>query len=145
MIIGLFVGAVVLIVSFVTVELRSHEPMMDVRLFSDRVYDVAILTLFVVLFCIYGMTLITTQYLQNVRDYEPAQAGIVLGVYTLPVMILADRRGARRAVRQSPPDHLGAVLADCWSPHPRRRRHRRLLSPSWWSACCSSAPAGGSC
>ena len=79
MIIGLFVGAVVLIVSFVVVELRSHEPMMDVRLFSDRVYDVAILTLFVVLFCIYGMTLITTQYLQNVRDYEPAQAGIVLG------------------------------------------------------------------
>ncbi len=94
MIIGLFVGAVVLIVSFVVVELRSNEPMMDVRLFSDRVYDVAILTLFVVLFCIYGMTLITTQYLQNVRDYEPAQAGIVLGVYTLPVMILSPIAGA---------------------------------------------------
>ena len=57
-------------------------------------YDVAILTLFVVLFCIYGMTLITTQYLQNVRDYEPAQAGIVLGVYTLPVMILSPIAGA---------------------------------------------------
>ena len=107
MIIGLFVGAVVLI-GFVLVELRSHEPMMDVRLFSDR-YDVAIPTFFVVLFCIYGMMPITTQYLQNVRDYEPAQAGIA-GVYTLPVMILSPIAGAFVAAWQSPPDHLGAVL-----------------------------------
>ena len=125
MIIGLFVGAVVLIVSFVLVELRSHEPMMDVRLFSDRVYDVAILTLFVVLFCIYGMMLITTQYLQNVRDYEPAQAGIVLGVYTLPVMIPRRSPGRSSCGPAVAARSSGAVLADCWSPHPRRR-HRRL-------------------
>ena len=142
MIIGLFVGAVVLIVSFVVVELRSHEPMMDVRLFSDRVYDVAILTLFVVLFCIYGMTLITTQYLQNVRDYEPAQAGIVLGVYTLPVMILSPiagalvvRSGSRRPIIWGLCSLIVGLLI--------LARGVGGSIASWWSACCSSAPAAG--
>ena len=57
-------------------------------------YDVAILTLFVVLFCIYGMMLIVTQYLQSVREYPPEQAGIVLGVYTVPVVVLSPIAGA---------------------------------------------------
>ncbi len=46
--------------------------MMDVRVFGDRVYTVAILTLFAALFAIYGLLLIITQYFQNVRTTAPS-------------------------------------------------------------------------
>ena len=98
---------------------------MDVRLFHDRVYDVAILTLFVVLFCIYGMMLITTQYLQNVRDYSPEEAGLVLGTYTIPVMVLSPVAGvlvARSGSRR--PILAGLVCADRRLGAPRRRSRR---------------------
>src|SRR5262249_41561851 len=62
LIVGLLVGAGALIVAFVMVELRSPDPMMDVRVFGDRVYTVAIITLFTVLFCAYGLLLVITQY-----------------------------------------------------------------------------------
>ncbi len=97
LIVGLLVGAGVLIVSFITVELRSPDPMMDVRVFGDRVYTVAIITLFTVLFCVYGLLLVLTQYLQNVRDYSPERAGVVLLAFTAPMIILSPIAGALAA------------------------------------------------
>ncbi|HKA03580.1 MAG TPA: MFS transporter [Acidimicrobiales bacterium] len=103
LIVGLLVGAGALIVAFVMVELRSPDPMMDVRVFGDRVYTVAIITLFTVLFCAYGLLLVITQYLQNVKDYSPERAGIVMLAFTLPLIVLppiagslAARDGGRR-------------------------------------------------
>jgi EmrB/QacA subfamily drug resistance transporter len=94
LIVGLLVGAGVLVVVFVTVELRSPDPMMDVRVFGDRVYTVAILTLFAVLFCVYGLLLVLTQYLQNVRDYSPERTGVVMLAFTAPMIILSPIAGA---------------------------------------------------
>ena len=50
--------------------------MMDVRVFRDRVYTVAVLTLFAVLFAIYGLLLVITQYFQNIKGYSPERAGL---------------------------------------------------------------------
>ena len=103
LIIGLLVGAGLLVAAFIMVELRSPDPMMDVRVFRDRVYTVAIITLFTVLFCAYGLLLVITQYLQNVKDYSPERAGVVLLAFTLPLIVLppiagslAARDGGRR-------------------------------------------------
>jgi EmrB/QacA subfamily drug resistance transporter len=105
LILGLLVGSAVLIAVFVAAELRSPEPMMDVRVFADRVYTVAILTLFVVLFAVYGLLLVITQYLQNVRGYSPEQAGLAMLAFTVPMIILspisgslAARDGGRRPI-----------------------------------------------
>jgi EmrB/QacA subfamily drug resistance transporter len=97
LILGLFVGSAVLIVVFVVVELRSADPMMDVRVFGDRVYTTALLTLFTVLFSVYGILLVLTQYLQNVRDYSPERAGVVLLAFTLPMIVLSPLAGAMAA------------------------------------------------
>jgi MFS family permease len=77
--------------------------MMDVRAFRDRVYTVAILTLFAALFAIYGLLLIITQYFQNVEDYSPELAGCLMLAFTVPTIIfapisgsLAGRSGGRR-------------------------------------------------
>jgi EmrB/QacA subfamily drug resistance transporter len=93
-IIGLLLTAAALVVAFVLVELHSPDPMMDVRVFRDRVYTTAIITLFTVLFSVYGLLLVLTQYLQNVRDYSPERAGVLLLAYTGPMIVLSPIAGA---------------------------------------------------
>ena len=92
-ILGLLIGSAVLVVAFVVAELRARDPMMDVRVFRDRVYTVAILTLFAALFAIYGLLLIITQYFQNVEDYSPELAGCLMLAFTVPTIILAPISG----------------------------------------------------
>lgn len=92
-IVVLGVVAVVLVSAFVAVELRSRDPMMDVRVFGDRVYAAAIVTVFGVLFCIYGTMLLISQYLQNVRDLDPIATGGVMLAMTVPTVFLAPIAG----------------------------------------------------
>ncbi len=75
------------------VELRVDEPMMDVRLFRDRVYSAALVTIFSVLFAVYGMLLIITQYFQNVEAYSPEKAGFLMLAFTLPTVVLSPLSG----------------------------------------------------
>ena len=64
------VASAVILVGFAVVELRSADPMMDVRVFSNIPYTASITTVFTVLFCAYGTLLVITQYFQNVGDYS---------------------------------------------------------------------------
>lgn len=93
LIIALFVLSAVVTAGFVVTELRSADPMMDVRVFRDRVYSVAILTVFAALFSIYGTMLVITQYFQNVRNYSPADAGFLMLAFTVPTVICAPLSG----------------------------------------------------
>jgi MFS family permease len=67
--------------------------MMDLRVFGDRVYSTAIITIFCVLFGIYGTLLVITQYFQNIRDYSAEDAGFLMISMTLPVIVLAPIAG----------------------------------------------------
>ena len=114
LIIGLFVTTVVIAVLFVVSELRAADPMMDVRVFRDRVYTVAVLTLFAVLFAIYGLLLVITQYFQNIKGYSPERAGLIMLAQTAPMIILAPIAGglaARFGSRR--PTLLGVTLVTC--------------------------------
>ena len=92
-ILGLFGVSAVALAAFIVWERRSADPMMDLTLFRDRTYSLAILTIFAVLFAIYGMLLVTTQYLQNVRDYSPTEAGLLLLPYSLTATLVSLRAG----------------------------------------------------
>ncbi len=92
-IIGSIVLSLVVLVVFVRFELNSEDPMMDVRVFSDIAYTAAIFTMFAALFCAYGTLLVITQYFQNVRDFSPERAGVLLLAFSLPSMILAPIAG----------------------------------------------------
>ena len=63
--------------------------MMDLKLFRDRTYSLAIITIFAVLFAAYGMLLVITQYLQNVRGFSPTDAGLLLLPYSASMMIVS--------------------------------------------------------
>lgn len=93
LIVGLLTASALLGVVFVVVELRVDEPMMDVHLFRDRVYTVAMVTLFVLLFTVYGLLLVLTQYLQNVLDESASRAGLVLLALTIPIVVFSPVAG----------------------------------------------------
>lgn len=78
LILGLFGVAAAGLWLFVWFERRSADPMMDLALFGDRAYALAIATICVVFFSIYGMLLLTTQFLQNVRGYPPELTGLMI-------------------------------------------------------------------
>jgi EmrB/QacA subfamily drug resistance transporter len=90
---------------FVLAERRAADPMMDISLFRDREYSLAVATLFMVLFSIYGMLLLATQYLQNVRGYSAVQTGLMILPFSIGTTIfslvagrLVGHFGARRPV-----------------------------------------------
>jgi EmrB/QacA subfamily drug resistance transporter len=93
LILGSFAAAALVLVLFVRYELRASDPMMDVRVFKNRVYNAAIYAVFATLFCIYGSLFIITQYFQNVRSYSPEQTGLLLLAMTIPTIILSPLTG----------------------------------------------------
>jgi EmrB/QacA subfamily drug resistance transporter len=89
LILGLFATAAIGLFAFVRVERRSPDPMMDVSLFRDPAYALAIGTICAVFFSIYGMLLLTTQYLQNVRGYPPEATGLIILPFSFTVTIVS--------------------------------------------------------
>jgi EmrB/QacA subfamily drug resistance transporter len=88
-ILTLFVVAGAALAAFIFCERRSVDPMMDLMLFGDRTYSLAIITIFAVLLATYGMLLVITQYLQNVRGFSPTDAGLLLLPYSASMMIVS--------------------------------------------------------
>jgi predicted MFS family arabinose efflux permease len=78
---------------FVRGEQRSADPMMDVSLFRNHEYSLAIGTMFVAFFAVYGMLLLMTQYLQNVKGYSPERTGLMILPLSLVIMLLSPRVG----------------------------------------------------
>src|SRR5438046_2467031 len=95
-ILALFVLAGAALAAFIRCEQRVADPMMDLALFRDRTYSLAIATIFSVLYSIYRMLLVTTQYLQNVRGYSPTATG--LSRLPLPVTVRTAALDAGRLV-----------------------------------------------
>src|SRR4030095_9724318 len=88
-ILTLFAVAGAALVAFIFCELRNADPLMDLKLFADRTYSLATITSFAVLFAVYGMLLVITQYTQNVRGFSPTDSGIHLLPYSMRLMIVS--------------------------------------------------------
>ncbi|MFZ1190352.1 MAG: DHA2 family efflux MFS transporter permease subunit [Pseudolabrys sp.] len=88
-ILTLFVVAGAALAAFIFCEGRSADPMMDLKLFRDRTYSLAIIAIFAVLFTAYGMVLVITQYLQNVHGFSPTDAGLLLLSYSASMMVVS--------------------------------------------------------
>src|SRR4029434_5423350 len=93
-ILTLFVVAGAALATFIFCERRSMDPMMDLKLFGDRTYSLAIITIFTAMFAIYGMLLVIMQYMQNVRGFSPTDAGLLLLPYSPSLMIVSLKAGS---------------------------------------------------
>jgi EmrB/QacA subfamily drug resistance transporter len=84
-IVGSLAGAVALLAAFTAVELRSRNPMLDLRLFAVPAFTGASLASFAVAASVFSMLLYIVLYLQNVLGQSPLEAGVRL----LPITAMA--------------------------------------------------------
>ncbi len=84
-IVALLVGAVVLLVGFVAIELRRDHPLFDLTLLRKPAFLGASLAAFALSASMFSMFLYLTLYLQGVLDYSALEAGLRF----LPVSLLA--------------------------------------------------------
>ena len=76
-----FGAAVALMVAFISWELRSRHPMLPVRIFTNRRFSAASISITSAFFALFGFIFLVMQYFQLIHGYSPLEAG----VRTLPV------------------------------------------------------------
>jgi EmrB/QacA subfamily drug resistance transporter len=107
----LFGGAgLAVLAAFAAWELRSPQPMLDLRLFKNRTFSSAAAAITLVFFAMFGVFFVLTQYLQLVLGYGTLEAG----VRTLPMalaMMVAAPNSARLVERFGPRRVVAAGLA----------------------------------
>jgi EmrB/QacA subfamily drug resistance transporter len=92
-IIGLFAGSVVALAAFVVVERRAAEPVLPIRLFSDRVFTVSTLLSFVVGFALLGSLTFLPTYLQFVRGVSATASGAQILPLVVGLLVTAVASG----------------------------------------------------
>jgi EmrB/QacA subfamily drug resistance transporter len=100
-ILALFAVAVVGIVAFAVIELRSRYPMVDFSFFRSRSFLGSNLVAFIVSFAMLAMFFFLALYLQNIRGYSPLQAGVRFLPSTAVIIVMGPIAG-RLADRVSP-------------------------------------------
>ena len=100
-----FAVAGVVLAAFARWELRTPEPMLDLRYFRNPRFAAATSSITLIFFVMFGMIFVLTQYLQAVLGYSTLQAGVRMLPWALVYMLsaprsarLVDRWGHRRVV-----------------------------------------------
>src|SRR3954447_21375990 len=75
-------GAVLALVAFVVIEMRTAEPIVPLRLFRDRTTTLAIVASIAIGVGMFGSSVFLGQYLQISRGYSPTAAGLL----TIPMV-----------------------------------------------------------
>ncbi|MDP4534736.1 MFS transporter [Alkalimonas collagenimarina] len=94
---------------FIQQQSRLSSPMLDLQLFSNKTFNVALLVLLTGLVGVAGMMLIVTQYLQLIAGYSPVVAGLWMGPPAL-MMVLAGLVAPLLVRRFTPATVLAAAL-----------------------------------
>lgn len=94
LVVGALLAGIVLMVLFFRRCMRMDEPLIDVRLFSNKAFSGGILTAFGALFASAAIFYLVSQWLQLVGGYSPMEAGIRM----LPVAITSAVSGAAAPV-----------------------------------------------
>lgn len=93
-IVALFVSWLILFVVFITVEWRTAQPMLDLRLFRNPLFAVNVVTGFITFLAIAGPGLLMPFYLQNVLGYSTSNIGLLLAVVPIGLGIMAPIAGS---------------------------------------------------
>ncbi|MBP7688904.1 MAG: MFS transporter [Thermoflexales bacterium] len=101
-IIGLLIGALVLLAVFIVVERRVANPMLDLSLFRSRTFSASTASAVLNYVCVYTILFLLPFYLIQGRSLSPSQAGLILTTQPIVMAIIApisgqlsDRMGAR--------------------------------------------------
>jgi EmrB/QacA subfamily drug resistance transporter len=93
-ILGLLLGAALLLGIFVWIELRSPSPMLDLSLFRRRIFSASAASAVLNYICLYSITFLLPFYLILGRGLTPGQAGLILTAQPLVMAVVAPLSGA---------------------------------------------------
>ncbi len=112
------IAGIVLLVAFVRHALRASDPLIDLRLFTNRPFATSSMSLMLMCVSVFGAFLLLPLYFQTVRGESPLMAGVLLAPQGLGSMItmpiagqLSDKTGSGRIV---PFGLLGVVASVVW-------------------------------
>jgi EmrB/QacA subfamily drug resistance transporter len=95
-------GGAVVLALFVLWELRTDQPMLPLRFFSNRTFTAANVASLLMFFGMFGSIFLLAQFFQTVQGYSPLQAGLRILPWTaMPIFVapiagaLSDRIGGR--------------------------------------------------
>lgn len=98
----LLLGALLLIGLFIAIEARLDQPMIDLRLFRNRLFSINLITGFAAFIAVAGVFILLPFYLEGVLGYGPRQVGLLVAAVPLLLGItapiagsLSDRYGTR--------------------------------------------------
>jgi EmrB/QacA subfamily drug resistance transporter len=100
-------GGVALVATFVVVELRTAEPMLDVRIFTNALFRACNLAWLVTMFSFGSMIFLLTLELQSARGLGPLESGLITFTMAIGVMLIA--QPASRIYRVVGPQRMIAV------------------------------------
>jgi EmrB/QacA subfamily drug resistance transporter len=92
-ILGLLLGAGLLLAVFVLVERRTASPMLDLSLFRRWLFSAAAISAVMNYICLYSVTFLLPFYLIQGRGLPPGQAGLILMAQPLVMAIVAPLSG----------------------------------------------------
>jgi EmrB/QacA subfamily drug resistance transporter len=85
---------VLMLVWFIRIESRAVEPMIDLKLFLNKLFSINLITGFLSFIAAAGTMLLMPFYLQNVLGYDPQKTGLLLIVSPLAIALVAPISGA---------------------------------------------------
>jgi len=91
--IGFLAVAAACLVAFVIWEDRQADPMIPLEFFRKKAFDVAVVSISLVGFAMFGIIYFLTLYLQNVRGYSALESGVRTLPMTLMVILIAPIAG----------------------------------------------------
>ena len=97
------------------IERRAAGPLVNLDLFKPRAYDGALTANLVMNLAFGGISYLLVRWLQNVRGYGAAEAGLLMLPSTLGIFVFIPR-GARLAKRRGGRASAAASPMPCWSP-----------------------------
>ena len=107
---GFLAAAAVLVTAFIVWESRNADPMIPLSFFRRKSFDVAISSVALVGFAMFGIIYFLTLYMQNVRGYSALESGVRTLPMTVMVMLIAPIAG-KVSVRTGPrPLMVGGML-----------------------------------
>jgi EmrB/QacA subfamily drug resistance transporter len=92
-IVGLFTLATLFLFSFLLIETRVQNPMLDLKLFSHRLFSTAVGSAILNYVCVYSIVFLLPFYLLRGRGLSPGHAGLLLTTQPLVMALVAPLSG----------------------------------------------------
>ena len=88
-----FIVSIVSFVAFIVVEQKRHNPLISLAIFKNKLFSLSIFCAFITFVGLFCNSIIQPFYLQDVMNYAPEQAGLIMMIFPLVLSVLAPVSG----------------------------------------------------